>query len=309
MRDETPDKKPNLPTSIIASLRAHRARSVGLHAAPNGTMMTGSAAGRGGVLIASYNVHKCVGTDRKFDPARVAHVIREIGADVIALQEADSRFGERRGLLDLGWMERETGLVPVPIASGGTMGVGKAHGWHGNVVLFRQGLVRDVHPVTLPGLEPRGALIAELELANGGSLRVIAAHLGLLNRSRQQQTRKILDILNTRDEQPTVLMGDLNEWRLGDRSALNTLASVFGLPAAVPSFPSRLPVLALDRIMANRPGLIDKVETHHSPLARLASDHLPIKALVKLGAIATGAGAETGIAAADGGRAAGLPSA
>ena len=106
------------------------------------------------MLIASYNVHKCVGIDGRFDPARTSHVIREIGADVIALQEADSRFGERRGLLDLAWMERETGLFPVPVS-----GVAKAHGWHGNVILFREGLVRDVHQVKLPGLEPRGALI------------------------------------------------------------------------------------------------------------------------------------------------------
>lgn len=239
------------------------------------------------MLIASYNVHKCVGIDGKFDPARTSHVIREIGADVIALQEADSRFGERRGLLDLAWMERETGLFPVPVS-----GVAKAHGWHGNVVFFREGLVRDVHQVKLPGLEPRGALITELELKDGSAFRIIAAHLGLLNRSRQQQARMILDILRSRDEQPTVLMGDLNEWRLGDRSSLNTLATVFGLPAAVPSFPSRLPVLALDRIMANQPGLIDAVETHDSPLARLASDHLPIKAVVKLGSLPLSQGME-----------------
>jgi endonuclease/exonuclease/phosphatase family metal-dependent hydrolase len=233
------------------------------------------------MLIASYNVHKCVGVDGKFDPGRTSHVIREMAPDVIALQEADTRFGERRGLLDLAWLERETGLFPVPVS-----GVAKAHGWHGNVIFFREGLVRDVHQLRLPGLEPRGALITELELADGKALRIIAAHLGLLHRSRHQQTRMIIDILRSRDEQPTLLLGDLNEWRLGDRSSLNTLTSVFGLPPAVPSFPSRLPVLALDRIMANRPGLIENVVAHDSPLARLASDHLPIKALVKLETVA-----------------------
>lgn len=275
------EKRPNLPASIIASIRARKNRGAGIFAQAHDRSA--------GMLVASYNVHKCVGVDGKFDPARISHVIREIGADVIALQEADTRFGERRGLLDLAWMERETGLFPVPIS-----GVSKAHGWHGNVVLFREGLVRDVHQIKLPGLEPRGALIAELELKNGSTFRIIAAHLGLLNRSRQQQARMILDILRSREEYPTVLMGDLNEWRLGDRSSLNTLATVFGLPAAVPSFPSRLPVLALDRIMANRPGLIETVETHDSPLARLASDHLPIKAMVKLGSVPAAVAAEAG---------------
>ncbi|MCK8781407.1 endonuclease/exonuclease/phosphatase family protein [Rhizobium sp. NTR19] len=264
-------KRQTLPANIIASIRARKNRSMEAYV---------QDARPEGMVIASYNVHKCVGVDGKFDPSRISHVIREIGADVIALQEADTRFGERRGLLDLAWMERETGLLPVPVS-----GVAKAHGWHGNVIFFREGLVRDVHQMKLPGLEPRGALMTELEFKDGSNLRVIAAHLGLLNRSRQQQARMILDILQARDEKSTVLMGDLNEWRLGDRSSLNTLATVFGLPAAVPSFPSRLPVLALDRIMANRPGLIEKVMTHDSPLARLASDHLPIKAFINVDAL------------------------
>jgi endonuclease/exonuclease/phosphatase family metal-dependent hydrolase len=263
-------KSSNLPARILSSIRNRKQRGLGQENA-------GAARDPSGLLVASYNVHKCVGVDGRFDPARIAHVIREIGPDVLALQEADTRFGERRGLLDLTWMERETGLVPVPIS-----GVAKAHGWHGNVLFFREGVVRDVHQVKLPGLEPRGALLTELELKDGAMLRVIAAHLGLLNRSRQQQARRILDILDAREEQPTILMGDLNEWRLGDRSSLNSLASTFrGMPAAVPSFPSRLPVLALDRIMANRPGLIECVHVHDTALARLASDHLPIKAVIK----------------------------
>jgi endonuclease/exonuclease/phosphatase family metal-dependent hydrolase len=269
------NRRASLPASILASIRARKDRGAGSHSPHDPSS---------GLLVASYNVHKCVGVDGRFDPGRIAQVIREIGADIIALQEADTRFGERRGLLDLNWMERETGLCPVPVS-----GVAKAHGWHGNVVFFREGLVRDVHQIKLPGLEPRGALLTELDLSDGSTFRVIAAHLGLLNRSRQQQARMILDILGSRAEHPTVLMGDLNEWRLGDRSSLNTLATVFGLPAAVPSFPSRLPVLALDRIMANRPGLIDRVQTHDTPLSRLASDHLPIKAVVKVEALANGA--------------------
>ncbi len=260
--------KPSLPANILRSLRNRK--RVPTQEEPGGR-------GAGSLLAVSYNVHKCVGVDGRFDPGRIAQVIREIGPDLLALQEADTRFGERRGLLDLAWMERETGLVPVPI-SGGT----KAHGWHGNVLFIREGIVRDVHQLKLPGLEPRGALMTELEMTDGTPLRVIAAHLGLLNRSRQQQARMILDILRARDEQPTLLMGDLNEWRLGDRSSLNSLASTFReMPPAVASFPSRLPVLALDRIMSNRPGLIERVSVHDTALARLASDHLPLKAVVR----------------------------
>ncbi|AVA25315.1 endonuclease/exonuclease/phosphatase family protein [Rhizobium sp. LEGMi198b] len=262
-------KNESLRASIFETLK-NRKKSRTMHA--------GERARPAGTLIASYNVHKCVGADRRFDPERISRVIHEIDADVIGLQEADTRFGERTGLLDLRRLELETGLIPVPVA-----GVSKAHGWHGNVVLFKQGTVRDVHQINLPGLEPRGALLAEIELARGGALRIIAAHLGLLHSSRAQQARLIVDLMRTDNDTPTILLGDLNEWRLGDRSSLNTFQAAFGpLPPAVPSFPSTLPLLALDRIMANRRGLISTVEVHDSPLARVASDHLPIKAVVSL---------------------------
>lgn len=262
-------KSQSLPASIIATLRQRRNR-------PRAAL-PGAGERPAGTLIASYNVHKCVGVDGKFDPARIATVIREIAPDIIALQEADKRFGARHGLLDLARLKDETGLVPVPIESANAA----AHGWHGNVVLFRQGLVRDVHQVALPGLEPRGALVVDIDIEGGAELRIVAAHLGLLRRSRSQQARMLIDIMKARDERPTLLLGDLNEWRLGDRSALKELGPAFGaLPMPVPSFPSGMPLLALDRIIPNRPEILSDVMVHDTPLARIASDHLPIKAFV-----------------------------
>ena len=115
-------------------------------------------------VFASYNIHKCVGSDRRFDPGRMAAVIAEIGADVIAIQEADKRFGDRAGLLDLAAIERDAGLVPVRVANGHG-----GHGWHGNLVLVREGLVRGLRQIRLPGLEPRGAIVVDLDLAMGRS--------------------------------------------------------------------------------------------------------------------------------------------
>ena len=260
----------SLRANMLSTIRRRKARATG--SAPH--ERTDAA----GTLVASYNVHKCVGVDRKFDPDRIVRVIREIGPDVIALQEADNRFGDRAGLLDLARLEMETGLVPVPIS-----GNGKGHGWHGNVLLFKRGTVRDVHQIKLPGLEPRGALVAEIDLDEKRTLRIIAAHLGLLRRSRSEQARVVLDIMNRPDETPTLLLGDLNEWRLGNRSALKTLHATFGSsPPAVPTFPSSLPLLALDRIMANRHDMISTVEAHDTPLSRVASDHLPLTAYLRL---------------------------
>jgi endonuclease/exonuclease/phosphatase family metal-dependent hydrolase len=238
------------------------------------TYRSGRAHGPG-TLIASYNIHKCVGVDQRFDPERIARVIAEIQADVIALQEADQRFGERLGLLDLLHLERTCGLVPVKVTT-------KGHGWHGNVLLHREGTVRDVHQIRLPGVEPRGALVVDLDLP-AGPLRIIAAHLGLLRRSRAQQAEAILSAIDSSGTRPTLLMGDLNEWRLGHRSSLLRLDPSFGpLTPALPSFPSRFPMFALDRILANPAELIASIEVHDSQLARAASDHLPIKARVDL---------------------------
>ena len=242
---------------------------------------------RGGTAVfASYNVHKCVGVDRRFDPARVAAVIAEIGADVIALQEADRRFGDRAGLLDLAAIERAAGLVPVKVTNGHL-----GHGWHGNLVLVREGAVKRLHQIRLPGLEPRGALVADIDLTSG-PVRVVAAHLGLFRQSRLLQVEALLGHAGETTDRPVVLMGDMNEWRLRKRSALSGFSPVFGpLGSGVPSFPAYFPVLALDRVLARPHALIESLEAHETPLSRLASDHLPVRAVVRLDPAAVAAAA------------------
>jgi endonuclease/exonuclease/phosphatase family metal-dependent hydrolase len=112
---------------------------------------------------------------------------------------------------------------------------------------------------------------------------VIAAHLGLLRQSRRRQAKALVHAALHENERPTVLLGDLNEWRVGRRSALQALDPVFGpIHAVVPSFPSRYPVLALDRILANPSALISDIRVHNTPTARVASDHLPVKAWITL---------------------------
>jgi endonuclease/exonuclease/phosphatase family metal-dependent hydrolase len=221
--------------------------------------------------VASYNIHKGVGTDRRRDLVRTAAVIAEIGADILAVQEADTRFGDRKGLLDLDRIRRDLGLIAVPLDS-----VGDAHGWHGNLLLVRNALVQEVHQVILPGLEPRGAIVTDLVIA-GRPLRVVNAHLGLLQTSRTAQVQALLDKIEGLEGRPTLLMGDLNEWR-GAGAAFQTLEKHFTFAQAPASFPSRYPLLALDRMMMSPHGALMDVAAHDSPLSRRASDHLPIKA-------------------------------
>ena len=231
-----------------------------------------------GVLrVASYNIHKCVGTDNRFDPGRIAAVIRELDADIVALQEADRRFGRRDGLLDMAALERDTGLRLLPLST-----AAHSHGWHGNALLAREGSLIGAHRLRLPGGEPRGAVAAELELPTG-RLRVVAAHLGLLRRHRAQQVAALLDHIAGADDLPTLLLGDLNEWRIGPRSALRALERDFDrIDFGPATFPSRLPVLGLDRILCQPRGLLSCLAAHQSPLARIASDHLPLTARLDL---------------------------
>lgn len=229
------------------------------------------------VKVASYNIHKCRGVDGVTSPGRIIEVIREIGAEVIALQEVDRRFGSRGGLLDPAAIERETGMRLLIQSD-----VAHRHGWHGNALLVRR------HPLSyrrlrlkLPGSEPRGAIVAELDLGEG-EFRIIAAHLGLLRRSRLGQVSALMTAFRDLPAMPTILLGDLNEWRRRGRSALRGLEPAFGVPPSVLSFPSRRPIFALDRILGWPAGLISDLAVHDSPLARRASDHLPLTATAHL---------------------------
>lgn len=227
--------------------------------------------------VASWNIHKGVGADRRRDLARTTAVIAEIAPDIMALQEADTRFGTRAGLLDLDHLRQTAGMSLVPVDT-----PGPSHGWHGNLLLVRDAKVAQVHPIPLPGFEPRGALITDLDVGGRG-LRVVGTHFGLLRRSRQSQIHALLEKLDQLAPLPTLLMGDLNEWRQGRSSPMALLHRHFQPAPLLRSFPARLPLLALDRMMIGPDGTLSDVAVHDTALSRRASDHLPIKARLTLG--------------------------
>ena len=249
----------------------------GIHRRLGVTALDHSPVSTDTLTVASYNIHKCVGNDKRFNPARVAEVIAELDADMIALQEIDRRFGHRTGLLDAAAIEQRTGLRLIPIST-----TPNGQGWHGNALMLRVGEVISLRRLALPGGEPRGAIIVDLELP-AGRLRVVGTHFGLFRRHRSQQVAAILSLLEGAAAIPTVILGDLNEWRPGRRSSLKGLEPSFGaaLPGAA-TFPSRLPLLPLDRIYGRPSGLVRMVGAHDTPLARLASDHLPLVARLDL---------------------------
>ncbi len=221
--------------------------------------------------VATYNIRKSIGTDRRRRPERVLAVLRELDADVVAVQEVDRRFGDRSTALPPEIIASETDYVPV------RFGVRpESLGWHGNVLLVRRSVeVTASRRIELPGLEPRGAVLADLGV-RGQALRVIGMHLGLIGLWRKRQARAVLMSLEAlEDPLPTVMMGDLNEWVM-DGGCLKLFARHHHVAAPGPSFHSRRPFAALDRIITSLDLRVEAAGVHLSPKSRVASDHLPV---------------------------------
>lgn len=221
--------------------------------------------------VASYNIHKGVGTDRKRDPARILSVLNEIDADIICLQEADRRFGNRASVLPRFLIESHTDYVPVPLDV-----QHDSIGWHGNAILVRRGVSVDSHDIIhIPCLEPRGVVTATLGIG-GAEVSVFGMHLDLSGLWRVRQARAIATLGEAaRSQRPTVLMGDLNEWRTVS-GCFREFGRHFSLLDPGPSFPSRRPFGKLDRIMHCQRLAMTDCGVHRTALAGAASDHLPV---------------------------------
>jgi endonuclease/exonuclease/phosphatase family metal-dependent hydrolase len=265
---------------IVPALRRNLTRGAGREPAPVGQKRP-THDGHDPALtisVASYNVHKCVGVDGVFDPGRILNVVLELDADIVALQEADQRFGSRRGLLDLKALYEKGGYRSVLDQGSRRL----SHGWHGNVILYREGSgkVGNVHKITLPGFEPRGAVLVDFDFADL-PLRIIGAHLGLLKSSRARQAEAILNAAHPVGDRAVILLGDTNEWRTGGRSALKPFdPHLSDVDMTIASFPSRFPLWPLDRVLTNKHVTVYEMQAVETELSRVASDHLPVKAVI-----------------------------
>ncbi|MCC6534787.1 MAG: endonuclease/exonuclease/phosphatase family protein [Burkholderiales bacterium] len=223
--------------------------------------------------LVSYNVHGCVGWDGAKDPERVAAVLSETGGDIVALQEVPA--------LDKGghaFLQRVSALTGLTAIAGSELLSHCTH--YGNALLTRFSSQRmSTLYLGVRNREPRGAINVELD-CGPVRLTVIATHLGLSPAERRDQIQRILPVV-TNQTSPVVLLGDINEWFTWGRP-LRWLHAAFGRPPAPRSFPSVLPAFRLDRVWVSRPSVVTSVRAHSSPLARKASDHLPVKACAEL---------------------------
>lgn len=259
------------------------------------------------IRIATYNVHKCQGLDRRVRPARIASVIRELEADIIALQEVVSvEDGMQREHHQARFMAEELGLHYC-------IGENRRHhgGAYGNVVLSRWPL-RFVHnyDLTWRAREPRGCLRVDVETGEEtinpapvderhyepgpaaaaehtrALLHIFNVHLGTAFVERRQQGRRMVshDIL-CQDELKSgarIVLGDFNEWTRGLASRLLAAelesADVRQHLRRTRTYPGPLPLLHLDHIYFDSSLRLERLTLHKSLTALVASDHLPLVA-------------------------------
>ncbi|MCP5037566.1 MAG: metal-dependent hydrolase [Rhodobacteraceae bacterium] len=215
--------------------------------------------------LATYNMRKAIGLDRRRDAGRILDVINALEADVVVLQEADRRLGPRPSALPHALLEGHSDFVPAHLAENHV-----SLGFHGNAILVRRGIkVAAAKRIDLPGLEPRGAVSVEI----GGVLRVVGVHLGLMRRHRRAQIGQIKRALNGVD-MPTAILGDFNEW--SPYQGLEGLAEGFTLHAPGRSYHAARPVAALDRVALSHGLELRDAGVEEDGQARIASDHLPV---------------------------------
>ena len=218
--------------------------------------------------IASYNVHGCCGADGKKDAQRIVQVIQECGCDTVGLQEVDYR---------LDYIAHKLGMEAIP-----GLTLERHDGPFGNALLTRRKVlaVRRLG-FTYSRREPRNALDVEIEVA-GAPVRVIVTHLGLWPAERRYQVKQILRMIkDTPSCERVVVLGDINEWMPYGRP-LRWMHGLFGRSPAERSFPARWPLVALDRVWVRPRHALLALKAHRSVLAQVASDHLPVKAIVAI---------------------------
>lgn len=227
--------------------------------------------------IASYNIHSSVGMDKRRSPARIGQVLKELDCDIYALQEVDNQPGEHEESMQLEYLARTMGMQAIP-----GLRIVRHTGEYGNAVLTRLPVISTRrHDLSCRRWEPRGAIDVKVEV-NGAPLRVIATHLGLSRSERRDQWGQLMKaVAEEPDEMPTVLLGDMNEW-YRPSAMLKQAHRIFGEPPSPVAFPSFAPCLALTRLWLKPLHALESLQTHRSALARKASDHLPLKAVVNV---------------------------
>jgi endonuclease/exonuclease/phosphatase family metal-dependent hydrolase len=234
------------------------------------------------IRCATYNIHKCRGIDRRISPERIATVIAELDADVVALQEVLDVQNGRREFDQARQINEKLKGYDRCFGENRTLHGGP----YGNMTLSRFPLqVCENYDVTWRQRERRGCLRTDVVLGDGVVLHIFNVHLGTSFTERRHQSRRLLSdqVLNRQEFYgPRIVVGDFNEWTRGLASRMMGHA----FEAAEPreflrhsrTYPGLFPLFHLDHFYYDQELSLKSLRLHRSRNALIASDHLPLVA-------------------------------
>jgi endonuclease/exonuclease/phosphatase family metal-dependent hydrolase len=226
------------------------------------------------IKLVTWNLHRCIGRDGVMSAQRCAAVLKAIDADIIALQEVESRPGHELDALAYLAGETDNRIIP-----GTTMIDGEQH--YGNAVLTHLPVLQArSHDLSVDRREPRAVLDVCLQVEQC-RMQLLATHLGLKPVERREQVQRLLGLVEIGRHDLTVLAGDLNEWFVWGRP-LRRLHGIFPAMPHRRTWPAHLPLFALDRVWVQPATALHSLYTHRAMPAPMASDHLPLVALIDI---------------------------
>jgi len=230
--------------------------------------------------VVTYNIHKCKGLDQRIQPHRIAAVLKDINADIIALQEVVSISGVGREADQAQFIADELGFDFVFGENRQFRG-----GRYGNVVMTRFPIhVFRNYDISSYGCEPRGCLRTDIQL-DYGPLHIFNVHFGTAFTEHRAQARRLFEERIVNDHEltgPRIVLGDFNEWLRG--SVTKTLkthlqhADVRRHLKRSRTYPGVFPLFHLDNIYFDQTLQLQRLHLHRGPKPLIASDHLPLVA-------------------------------
>jgi endonuclease/exonuclease/phosphatase family metal-dependent hydrolase len=236
--------------------------------------------------VLTYNIHKAIGTDRKFDPRRIVTILARYDADVVLLQEVD-RGVPRSGYLDLAsYLARQVQYQYRAVG----INVFLRRGKYGNATLSRHpfGRQRNID-LTIGRRKRRGAQHTRVRVMSGRHERTVEifnVHLSLVANLRRRQVERLLathDVAHLAADTPCIVAGDMNDWAgllkrryfqpAGFHCATNRRP---GSRWSIKTYPSFAPSSGLDKVFYRGRLSLHRVHRSRLKLARVASDHLPV---------------------------------
>lgn len=226
--------------------------------------------------ILTYNIHGAKGVDGRRDYLRIGKFLKEQNIDVALIQELDTRPVSSNTDDDI--LSLQTDHFPYFSAA---PTITLPSGWYGNAILSRHPIIKEtIIDISHDGREPRNILEIFIQTKRG-QLHIVNTHKGLRPSERGQQMKKLNDLLSRQSDLPLVVGGDINEWQTY-AGALRRLNKVLHPIPSGATFPTRFPVLNLDRMWCRPENLILKSQVLKTKETRIYSDHYPLLIEIEL---------------------------